>query len=289
MRTRVSVSSVEQLESRMFLSAVPADAALAAAAAKGGKPAPTAGPEIRLDVVALHEFGHALGLDHEATAAPSIMDPYYDPNYQFSSAAFASDPAVLQLNAMLSNPATYAWKDSDSNSSNGIQITYSFMLDGARMEKGSSELFATMNRLFGNSNWRDIFVQQLNRWSDATGGKIRFVPFDADGVENAAYAFNTFSADLQNDSRFGDIRIGAHRFDGAGKTLAHTYFPPPNGSSAAGDAHFDASENWVYTGSLSTINLVATSSTGSGSLEIGRASKAAKLIGLIADSYDVLA
>lgn len=45
------------------------------------------------------------------------------------------------------------------------------------------------------------------------------------------------------------IRIGAHRFDGSGKVLAHTYYPPPNGSTAAGDSHYDSGEDWVLTGS----------------------------------------
>lgn len=41
-----------------------------------------------------------------------------------------------------------------------------------------------------------------------------------------------------------DIRIGGHVFDGAFGTLAHGYFPPANGNSAAGDIHFDTAETW---------------------------------------------
>ncbi len=41
-----------------------------------------------------------------------------------------------------------------------------------------------------------------------------------------------------------DIRIGAHVFDGQGGTLAHGYYPPANGLTAAGDIHFDSSELW---------------------------------------------
>jgi hypothetical protein len=42
----------------------------------------------------------------------------------------------------------------------------------------------------------------------------------------------------------GDIRIGGHFFDGAGGTLAHGYYPPVNGNTAAGDIHFDTGDTW---------------------------------------------
>lgn len=42
----------------------------------------------------------------------------------------------------------------------------------------------------------------------------------------------------------GHIRIGGHAFDGVGGTLAHGYFPPANGLTAAGDIHFDTAELW---------------------------------------------
>lgn len=42
----------------------------------------------------------------------------------------------------------------------------------------------------------------------------------------------------------GDIRIGAHAFDGPNGVLAHGFYPPANGTSAAGDIHFDSAETW---------------------------------------------
>ena len=42
----------------------------------------------------------------------------------------------------------------------------------------------------------------------------------------------------------GDIRVGGHVFDGFGGTLAHGFFPPVNGTSAAGDIHFDTADAW---------------------------------------------
>lgn len=43
----------------------------------------------------------------------------------------------------------------------------------------------------------------------------------------------------------GDIRFGAYDFDGAWNILAHGFFPPLNGVTAAGDLHFDEDEAWV--------------------------------------------
>ena len=272
---------VESLESRTMLST-----------GLGNARSTPSAPPIRLDVVALHELGHALGLDHDQSSTPSIMDPYYDPNYHYDPVAFKSDPAVVLLNKMVADPSTYAWKDSDNNAANGITITYSFMLDGDAMDKGTNDLFATFDKIFKPTStnahpWMGIFTQQLQRWSAATGGKLGFVPFDSDAIENAQYAFNTTSPDVQNDSRFGDIRIGAHRFDGAGKVLAHTYFPPPNGSSAAGDSHYDSSENWVYipdSGSPSALNSTSGSSSGSGSAAFATAPRHRDELGLLGDS-----
>lgn len=44
-----------------------------------------------------------------------------------------------------------------------------------------------------------------------------------------------------------DIRIAGHVFDGPSGVLAHGYYPPPNGTSAAGDIHFDIAESWSLT------------------------------------------
>lgn len=267
--------SIESLESRLLFSLVfdaAGDALLAEAARGGGA---TVGPAIRLDLVALHEFGHSLGLGHTNDTS-SIMYAYYNAGYDVGD--FASDSAVQALRTIYSSESTRPWKDAldgDGGVTDGdVDLTYSFVRDGARMDQGGkSNTFATFNRIFDTGTWQAIFTNELQRWAGVSNGTLEVHAFNGDGLENAVYNFNAYGT-AQNDSRFGDIRIAAHKFDGPSNVLGHTYYPPPNGSTASGDSHYDASENWV----LASSPLLASSSTGpltggsSAALRFGEAS-----------------
>lgn len=78
--------------------------------------------------------------------------------------------------------------------------------------------------------WQSAVNAAFAMWSSVAN--LTFVQVADDGA-----AFNTATTS-------GDIRLGLHVFDGAFNILAHGYYPPVNGGSAAGDIHFDIAENW---------------------------------------------
>jgi hypothetical protein len=118
----------------------------------------------------------------------------------------------------------------------GGTVTYSFMANGVDMTTesagaGTNTAIASLpNAACGLTT--DI-VNALAAWSAVAN--IQFTQVADNGVP-----FNAAGAT-------GDIRIGAHNLGGAGGTLAHGYYPPPNGTSAAGDIHFDSTDTWSCT------------------------------------------
>jgi hypothetical protein len=78
--------------------------------------------------------------------------------------------------------------------------------------------------------WQSAVNAAFSMWSSVAN--LTFVQVPDDGS-----AFNTATT-------AGDIRLGLHAFDGVFGTLAHGYYPPVNGSTAAGDIHFDIAESW---------------------------------------------
>lgn len=90
--------------------------------------------------------------------------------------------------------------------------------------------FCTPLDNFMPTGWKSEIEAAFDAWSSVAN--ITFVEVSDDG------SIFDWSGD------FGDIRLGGHSFDGAGGTLAHAYFPPENGNTAAGDIHFDTDEDW---------------------------------------------
>ena len=126
----------------------------------------------------------------------------------------------------------------------GGTVTYSFMGDGVDM-RGETVNAGPNVAVTSLPTALPCFVDEINSafavWS--TIANIQFMQ-----VEDNGAPFNAPGA-------AGDIRIGAHVFDGPSAVLAHGFFPPPNGVSAAGDIHFDVAENWSCSPGAGSIDL----------------------------------
>jgi hypothetical protein len=116
----------------------------------------------------------------------------------------------------------------------GGTVTYSFMASGVGGFEAEGGTPGTSLALGSFPTYQPCFVTEITNafaaWSAVAN--IQFSPVADNGaVFNAAGAV-------------GDIRIAGHVFDGGSGVLAHAYYPPPNGATAAGDLHFDSAENW---------------------------------------------
>lgn len=114
-------------------------------------------------------------------------------------------------------------------------LTYSFVPDGTTVPNligvsGSSNLHAWLNGIYGSpNNWRPLFEQVFERWSELIGTTYVYEPND-DGV--------TLNNNMGVVGVRGDIRIAAIYIDGNSGTLAYNNFPND------GDMVFDSGDNF---------------------------------------------
>jgi hypothetical protein len=132
----------------------------------------------------------------------------------------------------------------------GGEVTYSFMGDGVDISAEGADPNVAISSL---PTFSPCFITEIENGFDAWAAvaDITFTEVPDDGLP-----FNTGAQ--------GDIRIGAHTFDGPGGTLAHGFYPPPNGVTAAGDIHFDRDEPWdcIDDGSTFDLGIVGTHEIG---------------------------
>lgn len=139
------------------------------------------------------------------------------------------------------------WGSNVSGTSGGT-VTYSFMGNGLDLSaEPNSSNFGTSVALTSLPGFQVCFVSEIQNaftaWQAVSN--IQFVQ-----VEDSKTAFGAPGAT-------GDIRIGAHAFDGPSGILAHAYFPSSKGGSGTGDMHFDKAENWTCDTSGINIGIVA--------------------------------
>ena len=115
----------------------------------------------------------------------------------------------------------------------GATVTWSLLPTGpgAPTVYHSTGTFSHLSEFMPAGLWKDEIVRAFAAWSDVAD--ITFTEVVDDGAP-----FNAVTTS-------GDIRIGGAVFDGPSGTLAHGFFPPVNGLTAASDIHFDIAETWT--------------------------------------------
>lgn len=125
---------------------------------------------------------------------------------------------------------------------NPSQLTYSVAPDGVYWSHGENNLNRTLNPKLGYGTWQRQLALALATWQSVANVNIAQVP-------DSALSFGT-PGKSQGDPRFGDIRVGGYNYS-AGRdttTLAQTYFPPPQGSTEAGDLEINTNMNFSIGG-----------------------------------------
>ncbi len=146
-----------------------------------------------------------------------------------SQASMYVVPEGLHVSVPYELGPTNPGKWGDSVPGTPASVTWSLIPDGTGC---GSECSSTISSLasFMPAGFKAEIERAFNAWESVAGITFTEVtdsgaPFDSPGAT-------------------GDIRIGGHGFDGTSGILAHGYYPPANGISAAGDIHFDTAESW---------------------------------------------
>ena len=97
---------------------------------------------------------------------------------------------------------------------NNTDVSFSFLPDGTTSEGYQSSLYAELDPVADTAIWQREFARALQTWSNVS--TLNFHSVDDAGLATG------ISGLAQGDSRFGDIRLGAHPLDGY---VGYAYYP----------------------------------------------------------------
>jgi hypothetical protein len=128
------------------------------------------------------------------------------------------------------------------------RITFSLVPDGTSIGGVPSNLQQTLNAKFATSSWQAQFLNAATVWEKVANINLSLVSDSGSPLG--------VSGNQQNDSRFGDIRIGGYAMSSS--ILAFAYLPPPvNGGTNAGDIFFNTTQSWQINGKTYDLMTVA--------------------------------
>jgi hypothetical protein len=114
-------------------------------------------------------------------------------------------------------------------------ISYSIAPDGVYWDHGLNNLNSKLDQSLGAGNWERAIARALATWESVANIEISQVADSPNDLNTLGKA--------QGDPRFGDIRFGGYAFI-SNQILAETYFPPPEGSTEAGDVEVNTAMNF---------------------------------------------
>lgn len=112
----------------------------------------------------------------------------------------------LEQRLVLYSATGYEWTDPT--------VSYSYVPEGAEVEGYTNTLFSELDGVAATDVWQREFARALQTWANVSN--LNFHEVADDGTPSG------YSGDVQDNGRFGDIRLAAHALDGP---LAYAYYP----------------------------------------------------------------
>lgn len=143
----------------------------------------------------------------------------------------------LEARALLASVPGADYELSGTSWADPGHITYSIAADGVQWDHGINALNATFDARFGAGAWERELARALATWQSLANidvARVADSPVELDAPGRA-----------QGDPRFGDLRFGGYAFPDDATALALTYFPPPNGSTIAGDVAINTARDFA--------------------------------------------